>query len=78
MQHESKKWGWSSIYIMHLIPLAGLFTGATWKDWLICALLYVVRMFFVTAGYHRYFSHRTFKTSRLFQFFLAFMAETSA
>jgi len=35
-------------------------------------------MFFVTAGYHRYFSHRTYKTSRWFQFFLAFMAQTSA
>lgn len=62
---------------MHLIPLAALWTGATWFDWLICISLYFVRMFFVTGGYHRYFSHRTFKTSRIFQFFLAFMAETS-
>jgi stearoyl-CoA desaturase (delta-9 desaturase) len=35
-------------------------------------------MFFVTAGYHRYFSHRTFKTSRIFQCILAFLSETSA
>jgi stearoyl-CoA desaturase (delta-9 desaturase) len=32
----------------------------------------------VTAGYHRYFSHRTYKTSRVFQFLLAFLAETTA
>src|SRR5262249_41037201 len=32
-------------------------------------------MFFVTAGYHRYFSHRSFKTSRWFQFVLAFGAQ---
>jgi stearoyl-CoA desaturase (delta-9 desaturase) len=32
----------------------------------------------VTAGYHRYFAHRSFHTSRLFQFVLAFGAQTSA
>src|SRR5205823_8096459 len=37
-----------------------------------------VRMFFVTAGYHRYFSHRSFKTSRAFQFVIAFMAMSSS
>jgi stearoyl-CoA desaturase (delta-9 desaturase) len=35
-------------------------------------------MFFVTAGYHRYFSHRAYQTSRAFQFVIAFMAETTA
>ncbi len=40
--------------------------------------LYYVRMWVVTAGYHRYFAHRAFKTSRVFQFVLAFLAETSA
>ena len=63
---------------VHLIPLLALYTGATLFDWMICLALYVVRMFFVTAGYHRYFAHRTFKTSRAFQFILAFLAQTSA
>jgi len=40
--------------------------------------LYYARMWAVTAGYHRYFAHRSFKTSRVFQFILAFLAETSA
>jgi stearoyl-CoA desaturase (delta-9 desaturase) len=31
---------------------------------------YVLRMWAITAGYHRYFSHRSFKTSRAFQFLL--------
>jgi stearoyl-CoA desaturase (delta-9 desaturase) len=35
-------------------------------------------MFAVTGAYHRYFSHRTYKTSRAFQFVLAFLAQTSA
>lgn len=42
------------------------------------AVLYFVRMFGVTAGYHRYFSHRTFKTSRIFAFILACIAQSSA
>lgn len=37
----------------------------------LCLGSYLVRMVFVTAGYHRYFSHRTYKTSRWFQFVLA-------
>jgi stearoyl-CoA desaturase (delta-9 desaturase) len=45
---------------------------------LLCIGLYVFRMFVVTAGYHRYFSHRSFKTSRVFQFILGFLAQTSA
>ena len=63
--------------LIHLSPLAIIWTGATVFDWVVCAALYVIRMFFVTGGYHRYFSHRSYKTSRAFQFFLAFMAQTS-
>jgi stearoyl-CoA desaturase (delta-9 desaturase) len=35
-------------------------------------------MFAITGGYHRYFSHRSYKTSRWFQFLLAFLGATSA
>jgi len=38
---------------------------------------YLVRMFAITGGYHRYFSHKTFKTSRAFQFFLALLGTMS-
>jgi stearoyl-CoA desaturase (delta-9 desaturase) len=38
---------------------------------------YVVRMFAITAGYHRYLAHRAFKTSRLFQFLLAAVGTAS-
>lgn len=64
--------------ILHLLPLAALFTTVTRFDWIVCVVLYVARMFFVTAGYHRYFAHRTFKTSRAMQAVLAFLAQTSA
>lgn len=38
-----------------------------------CVTLYAARMFGLTAGYHRYFSHRTFKTTRVFQFMLGWL-----
>src|SRR5881296_2486591 len=50
--------------------------GAIWVGWSWAALGwlvggYAVRMFAITAGYHRYFAHRTYKTSRWFQLVLA-------
>jgi stearoyl-CoA desaturase (delta-9 desaturase) len=39
----------------------------------LCIGLYVLRMFGITAGYHRYFSHRAYKTSRFFQFVMAWI-----
>ncbi|AFM10857.1 acyl-CoA desaturase [Turneriella parva] len=62
---------------MHFIPLAAIYTGVTWKAVVLCIVSYWVRMFFVTAAYHRYFAHRSFETSRIFQFILAFGAETT-
>jgi stearoyl-CoA desaturase (delta-9 desaturase) len=62
---------------IHLAPLGALYTGATFFDWMVCAFLYFFRMFWITGGYHRYFSHKSYKTSRWFQFVIAFMAQTS-
>jgi len=56
---------------MHLACLAVFFVPATWQGVVLCAGLYFVRMFGITAGYHRYFSHRSYKTSRWFQFLLS-------
>lgn len=47
--------------------------GVIWVGWSsvavgIAAFLYLLRIFTITGFYHRYFSHRTFKTSRWFQF----------
>lgn len=64
--------------LVHIVGIAGFFLPFSWFNWTICISLYFIRMFFVTAGYHRYFSHRTYKTSRFFQAILAFMAQTSA
>ena len=68
----------SPFALVHVLALGVLFTGASRAAMACCGALYVARMFGVTAGYHRYFSHRTFKTSRIGQFLLACLAQTSA
>lgn len=63
---------------VHLAALGAFFTGVNPIDIWICLALYFTRIWGVTAGFHRYFSHKTYKTSRVFQFILAFWAQTSA
>jgi len=58
---------------LHLICLGAFFTSVHTLDLVLCLVFYLVRMFGITAAYHRYFSHRTFKTSRVFQFLLAWL-----
>lgn len=58
---------------LHVACLAVLLTGVQTIDIVLCIALYFVRMFGITAGYHRYFAHKAFKTSRSFQFFLAWL-----
>lgn len=63
--------------LLHLASLSVFWTGASaFAVWL-AVFLYFSRMFFVTAFYHRYFSHRTFKTSRTMQFVFGALATTS-
>jgi len=64
-------------FLVHLAPLGAIFVTVTWKDWALCAVLYVTRMFCITAGYHRYFAHRTYKMSRIPQFLMAFGGTTA-
>ncbi len=61
----------------HLVPLLAIFTGVTWKAAILFVVTFWGRMFFITGGYHRYFSHRSYKTSRAFQFVLAFGGGTA-
>ena len=64
--------------LLHVSSLAAFWTGITWQAVAICVALYWLRMFAITAGYHRYFSHRAYSTSRVFQFILAFLAQSTA
>jgi len=63
---------------VHLGCVAAIWTGVTWQAIAIGASLYCLRMFGFGAGYHRYFSHRAYSTSRAFQFILACLAQSSA
>jgi len=54
--------------LMHLACLAVIWVGISWIAVIVALIAYVVRMFAITGLYHRYFSHRTFKTSRVGQF----------
>lgn len=63
--------------LFHLSCFAAFWTGITTTSLILCAALYALRMWGVGAGYHRYFSHKSFKTSRVFQFILAFIAQMS-
>jgi stearoyl-CoA desaturase (delta-9 desaturase) len=56
---------------MHLGCLAVFLVGWSWLAVGIAAGLYVARVFALTAFYHRYFSHRSFRTWRIVQFFFA-------
>ena len=64
--------------LIHLSCVAAFWTGITWQAVAICITLYWLRMFGIGAGYHRYFSHRSYSTGRFLQFILAFLAQSSA
>jgi stearoyl-CoA desaturase (delta-9 desaturase) len=64
--------------LVHLACIAAVWSGITWQAVALCVALYWLRIFAIGAGYHRYFAHRAYATSRAFQFILAFLAQTSA
>jgi len=64
--------------LIHLACFAVFWTGLTPRAVLLCVAFYVMRIFAIGAGYHRCFAHRAFRTGRIFQFCLAFVAQSSA
>jgi stearoyl-CoA desaturase (delta-9 desaturase) len=64
--------------LVHLACVAALWTGVTYDALVLCFLLYWLRIFAIGAGYHRYFSHRAYRTSRAFQFALAILSQSTA
>jgi stearoyl-CoA desaturase (Delta-9 desaturase) len=64
---------------VHVAAIVGVVAlGWSWSGFAVALGSYFVRMIVVTAGYHRYFAHRSFKTSRAFQFLLALGAQSAA
>jgi stearoyl-CoA desaturase (delta-9 desaturase) len=63
---------------VHVVAVAGVaYLGWSWKGFALAMFFYFFRMFGITAGYHRYFSHRTYKTGRVFQFLLALIGTST-
>jgi stearoyl-CoA desaturase (delta-9 desaturase) len=58
---------------LHVACLSALFTGFDATALVLLVATYFLKMFGITAGYHRYFAHRAYKTSRVGQFILAWL-----
>jgi stearoyl-CoA desaturase (delta-9 desaturase) len=62
------------VVLIHIMPFAAFTTPFyVTMDLTLFFLSYTLRVFALTGGYHRYFSHKSFQTSRFFQFFLAYL-----
>lgn len=64
--------------LIHMSCLAVFWVGWSWPALSVAVGLYFIRMFAVTGFYHRYFSHRTFRTSRVAQFIFAVLGASAA
>jgi stearoyl-CoA desaturase (delta-9 desaturase) len=62
---------------IHLACLLVLVVGVSWLALWVCLATYLIRMFAITAFYHRYFSHKSFKTSRFMQAVFAVIGATA-
>jgi stearoyl-CoA desaturase (delta-9 desaturase) len=62
---------------LHAGCLAVFFVGWSWVAVGAALFLYIVRMAAVTGFYHRYFAHRTFRTSRAGQFIFAVLGNSA-
>jgi len=63
---------------LHVLCLAPIWVGWSGAAVGVAVGMYAIRMFAITGGYHRYFSHRTFRTSRAMQFVLAVLGNMAA
>jgi stearoyl-CoA desaturase (delta-9 desaturase) len=64
--------------LVHLAAFGVFAIGFSWAGVALCLGSYYLRMFAITAGFHRYFSHRTYRLPRVPQFLLAVLGQTSA
>ena len=79
IKHE-KEVDWLRILpliLMHVMCLGVLWVGWSWTAIWAAILLYFVRMFAITGFYHRYFSHKAYKTNRFWQFIFGILGNSS-
>ncbi len=63
---------------VHLMCLGIFWVGYSAVAIAVAVALYMIRMFAITGFYHRYFSHRTFRANRFWQFVFALLGASSA
>lgn len=63
--------------LVHIACFAVFYVGISWAAVIFALFLYLSRMFFITAFYHRYFSHRSYKVSRPMQFLMSIAGSTA-
>ena len=63
--------------LMHVACLAAFWVGVSPVAITVAIVAYLVRMFAITGFYHRYFSHRSFKTSRAGQFIFGLLGASA-
>ena len=65
-------------WLVHVAAVVGVaLIGFSWAGLIWLAVMYSLHIFSITGAYHRYFSHRSYKTGRIFQFLLALLGVTS-
>ena len=77
---DARRVDWSRVLpflMLHAACLAAFWTGVSAVAFAVAAVLFGLRMFAVTAFYHRYFSHRAFSTSRAAQFVFALLGASA-
>ncbi len=68
----------AGFFLVHAAALGVFAVGFSWWGVALCLASYYLRMFAITAGFHRYFSHRTYRLARVPQFLLAVLGQTAA
>lgn len=78
---ETRRVDWLRILpfiVLHAGCLGVIWVGWSWFAVLTALALYLIRMFAITGFYHRYFSHRAYKTGRFWQLVFAVLGNASA
>jgi stearoyl-CoA desaturase (delta-9 desaturase) len=81
LSDETRKVNWLRclpFILIHLACFGVLLVGWSPAAVIMCLAMFWLRMFAITAFYHRYFAHKAYKTNRFWQFIFAILGNTAA
>ncbi len=77
-QADRNRWVWPVPFMILSLSVFTVFlVGFSWTAFAVAVFMYAIRMFGITGVYHRYLSHKTYKTSRWFQYVLAVLGNSA-